>query len=352
MFCQRLGRRGAGDSGANNHEIGPLHDLTSQFDGICRMGRRKCRAMTTQIYTHPACLDHDMGAGHPERPARLEAILAALRAPDFTPLGWREAPRADIDQIARAHPRAYVEAILDAVPRSGRVTLDADTSLSAGSGEAALRAAGAVCTAVDAVAAGEASNAFCAVRPPGHHAEPATAMGFCLFNNVAIGAQQARSRHRLKRIAVMDFDVHHGNGTQVMFEKDPELFYASTHQMPLYPGSGAAAETGCGNICNAPLPPNSGSAEFRAAMKGRVLPAIDAFRPDMILVSAGFDAHRADPLANLRLEEADYGWATDELLALASRHCGGRVVSTLEGGYDLAALAASAAAHVRQLMAA
>jgi acetoin utilization deacetylase AcuC-like enzyme len=308
--------------------------------------------MTTQVYTHSACLDHDMGAGHPERPARLEAILGALRGPGFAGLDWREAPRADIDQISRAHPRSYVEAILEAVPRSGRVTLDADTSLSAGSGEAALRAAGAVCAAVDAVAAGEASNAFCAIRPPGHHAEPTTAMGFCLFNNVAVGAYQARNRHGLRRIAVMDFDVHHGNGTQAMFEKDPELFYASTHQMPLYPGSGAAAETGCGNICNAPLAPNAGSAEFRAAVIERVLPAIDAFRPDMVLISAGFDAHRADTLANLRLEEADYGWATDELLTLASRHCGGRVVSTLEGGYDLAALAASAAAHVRQLMAA
>jgi acetoin utilization deacetylase AcuC-like enzyme len=230
--------------------------------------------------------------------------------------------------------------------------LDGDTSLSPGSGEAALRAAGAVAAAVDAVAAGESANAFCAVRPPGHHAEPATAMGFCLFNNVAVGAHQARSAHGLRRIAVMDFDVHHGNGTQAMFERDPELFYASTHQMPLYPGTGSVGETGCGNICNAPLPPNAGSAEFRAAMSRRVLPALVAFAPDMLLISAGFDAHRADPLANLRLEEADYAWATDELLDLAARHCGGRVVSTLEGGYDLDALAASAAAHVGRLMAA
>jgi acetoin utilization deacetylase AcuC-like enzyme len=308
--------------------------------------------MATRLYTHPACLEHDMGQGHPERPARLEAILAALQAPAFAALEWHEAPRASIDQIARAHPRGFVDALLEAVPRAGRVMLDGDTSLSPGSGEAALRAAGAVTAAVDAVAAGEAANAFCAVRPPGHHAEPATAMGFCLFNNVAVGAHQARSAHGLKRIAVMDFDVHHGNGTQAMFERDPELFYASTHQMPLYPGTGAAAETGCGNICNAPLPPHAGSGEFRAAMSRRVLPALAEFRPDMLLISAGFDAHRADPLANLRLEEADYAWATDELLDLASRHCGGRVVSTLEGGYDLEALAASAAAHVGRLMAA
>jgi acetoin utilization deacetylase AcuC-like enzyme len=308
--------------------------------------------MATRLYTHPACLEHDMGQGHPERPARLEAILAALQTPGFAALEWHEAPRASIDQIARAHPRGFVEALLEAVPRAGRVMLDGDTSLSPGSGEAALRAAGAVAAAVDAVAAGEAANAFCAVRPPGHHAEPATAMGFCLFNNVAVGAHQARSAHGLRRIAVMDFDVHHGNGTQAMFERDPELFYASTHQMPLYPGTGSAAETGCGNICNAPLAPHAGSAEFRAAMSRRVLPALADFRPDMLLISAGFDAHRADPLANLRLEEGDYAWATDELLDLASRHCGGRVVSTLEGGYDLDALAASAAAHVGRLMAA
>ncbi len=308
--------------------------------------------MTTRLYTHPACLDHDMGRGHPERPARLEAILDALKDPRFSALEWREAPRATIEQIGRAHPRAYVEAILAAVPRSGHVALDGDTILSAGSGEAALRAAGAVCAAVDAVAGGEASNAFCAVRPPGHHAEPATAMGFCLFNNVAVAAHHARHEHRLRRVAVVDFDVHHGNGTQAMFEADPAFFYASTHQMPLYPGTGAAAETGCGNICNAPLPPNAGSAEFRRAMGHRVLPALYDFHPDLLIVSAGFDAHRADPLANLRLEEADYAWVTDELLAVAAERCAGRVVSALEGGYDLQALAASAAAHVLRLMAA
>jgi acetoin utilization deacetylase AcuC-like enzyme len=308
--------------------------------------------MTTRLYTHPACLAHDMGAGHPESPARLTSVLAALKTPDFAGLEWAEAPPATFEQIMRAHPPAFIEGLLAAVPQAGRVALDADTILSPGSGEAALRAAGAVVAAVDAVAEGQIANAFCAVRPPGHHAESNVAMGFCLFNNVAIGAYQARTIHGCQRVAVMDFDVHHGNGTQAIFEQDPALFYASTHQMPLYPGTGSVQETGVGNICNAPLPPFAGSAEFRAAMSNRVLPALDAFRPDFLLISAGFDAHRADPLANLQFEEADYAWATDELVAVASRHCQGRVVSALEGGYDLPALAASSAAHVRRLMAA
>jgi acetoin utilization deacetylase AcuC-like enzyme len=307
--------------------------------------------MVTRLYTHPDCLGHDMGAGHPESPARLQAILAALRAPGFSDLDWAEAPDAEIDQIVRAHPPAYVEGLLAAVPRAGRVALDADTILSPGSGKAALRAAGAVIAAVDAVAREEIANAFCAVRPPGHHAEATTAMGFCLFNNVAVGAYHARAAHGLNRIAVVDFDVHHGNGTQAIFESDANLFYASTHQMPLYPGTGAASETGLGNIVNAPLPPFAGSAEFRKAMSDRILPALDAFRPEFLLISAGFDAHKADPLANLQFDEADFAWATDELLAIANRHCQGRVVSALEGGYDLAALSASAAAHVRRLMA-
>ena len=307
--------------------------------------------MTTRLYTHAACLGHDMGPGHPERPARLQAIMAALEAEPFQYLERAEAPLATVEQLCRVHPQRYVQSILQSVPAAGLFALDPDTTLSPGSGEAALRAAGAACAAVDAVAAGEVANAFCAVRPPGHHAEPGTAMGFCLFNNVAVGALQARAVHGLRRVAVVDFDVHHGNGTQAMFEGDPEAFYASTHQMPLYPGTGAASETGLGNICNAPLPPYAGSEEFRAAMESRILPALDRFRPDFLLISAGFDAHRADPLANLELEEEDFVWATDRLLAVADRHAGGRVVSTLEGGYDLDALAASAAAHVLALMA-
>jgi len=308
--------------------------------------------MVTRIYTHPACLTHDMGMGYPESPARLTSVLAALRTPEFAALDWAEAPKAEFAQIMRAHPPAYIEGMLAAVPEQGRVAVDADTILSPGSGEAALRAAGAVVAAVDDVATGKVANAFCAVRPPGHHAEAATAMGFCLFNNVAIGAYHAREAHGLSRVAVMDFDVHHGNGTQAIFEQDANLFYASTHQMPLYPGTGSVRETGVGNICNAPLPPNAGSAEFRAAMSERVLPAIDAFRPELLIISAGFDAHKADPLANLQLVEADYAWATDELAAIAKRRCSGRLVSALEGGYDLQALAASAASHVQRLMAA
>jgi acetoin utilization deacetylase AcuC-like enzyme len=236
------------------------------------------------------------------------------------------------------------------VPQSGHVAIDADTVLSPASGAAALRAAGAVVAAVDAVMAKEADNAFCAVRPPGHHAEPGRAMGFCLFNNVAIGALRAREVHGLARVAVIDFDVHHGNGTQAAFATDGSLFYASTHQYPLYPGTGAVNETGVGNIVNVPLRPMSGSGPFRLAMSQRILPALDVFRPELVLISAGFDAHKNDPLAQLLLKEADYTWVTEKLLDIAYRHAEGRLVATLEGGYDLAALGASVAAHVRVLM--
>jgi acetoin utilization deacetylase AcuC-like enzyme len=308
--------------------------------------------MTTLLVTHQACLGHDPGRMHPESPARLKAVLAALEAPEFSTLERRVAPLAEAEQIARVHARLYVDRVLHAIPAAGYVGFDPDTIASPGSGEAALRAAGAVTAAVDAVVAGEVRNAFCAVRPPGHHAEATRAMGFCLFNNVAVGAEQARKVHGLARIAVVDFDVHHGNGTQHMFERDADLFYASTHQWPFYPGTGAADETGVGNIVNVPLAPMSGSREFRAAMTEIVLPALRGFRPDLLLISAGFDAHADDPLASLRLKEGDYEWATRALMAVADECCGGRVVSTLEGGYDLPALAASAAAHVRALMAA
>jgi acetoin utilization deacetylase AcuC-like enzyme len=308
--------------------------------------------MTTLLYTHPACLDHDTGPGHPECSDRLRAVIGALEAEEFALLERRLAPRATLDQIAAVHDRRYVEAVLEAIPEQGQVLLDGDTTASPGSGEAALRAAGALIAAIDAVVAGEGANAFCAVRPPGHHAESDQAMGFCLFNNVAIGAEHARRAHGLDRIAVIDFDVHHGNGTQHMFERDPRLFYASTHQWPLYPGTGASEERGCGNIVNAPLPPGAGSAEFREAMTARVLPALERFQPDLIIISAGFDAHAADPLAMLELVEADYSWVTKALADLAAVHCGGRLVSALEGGYDLAALSRSAAAHVRGLMSA
>jgi acetoin utilization deacetylase AcuC-like enzyme len=306
--------------------------------------------MTTLLYTHSACLEHDPGKYHPESAARLHAVLDALADPEFARLERREAPEAALDDLSRVHPRQHVERMLRAVPRSGHVGIDADTILSPASGEAALRAAGAVVAAVDAVMAGAADNAFCAVRPPGHHAEPARAMGFCLFNNIAVGALRARAVHGLGRVAVVDFDVHHGNGTQAAFETDSGLFYASIHQSPLYPGTGSASESGIGNIVNVPLRPMSGSSQFRLAVTQRILPALDAFRPELVLISAGFDAHRRDPLAQLLLDEEDYTWITEQLLELAYRHARGRLVSSLEGGYDLGALAASAAAHVRVLM--
>lgn len=306
--------------------------------------------MTTLLYSHPICLEHDPGRYHPESPARLRAVLAALNEPEFARLQRREAPEAALDDLFRVHSRRQVERSFGAVPHSGHVGIDADTILSPASGAAALRAAGAVVAAVDAVIAKEADNAFCAVRPPGHHAEPERAMGFCLFNNAAIGALRAREVHGLARVAVIDFDVHHGNGTQTAFESNGGLFYASTHQYPLYPGTGAASEIGVGNIVNAPLRPLSGSGPFRRAMTERILPALDAFRPEFLIVSAGFDAHRDDPLAQLMLDEEDFSWVTEKLLEIATRHAEGRTVSTLEGGYDLAALGASAAAHVRVLM--
>jgi acetoin utilization deacetylase AcuC-like enzyme len=309
--------------------------------------------MTTLLYTHPSCLEHDPGQYHPETPARLKAVLDALSTPEFAGLQRREAPEAALDDLTRVHPQLFVERLLAAVPTAGHVGIDADTVMSPQSGTAALHAAGAVAAAVDAVISGEADNVFCAVRPPGHHAEPNRAMGFCLFNNVAVGALRARQVHGLARVAVVDFDVHHGNGTQACFWDDASLFYGSTHQWPLYPGTGSSGETGVGgNIVNVPLPPMSGSQAFRLGMTRTLLPALDAFAPEMVLISAGFDAHRSDPLAQLLFEDDDYTWATERLLDIARQHAGGRVVSTLEGGYDLIALGASAAAHVRVLMSA
>ncbi|HEY4136657.1 MAG TPA: histone deacetylase family protein [Alphaproteobacteria bacterium] len=302
--------------------------------------------MTTALYSHPACLAHDPGPHHPESPDRLAAVLRALEAPEFAALVRREAPLATEAQVARVHPPEFVRRMLAAVPRDGFAMVDGDTILSPGSGEAALRAAGALCAAVDAVMAGEVANAFCAVRPPGHHAEPGESMGFCLFNNVAVGALHARHAHGLQRIAVVDFDVHHGNGTQAAFEADANLFFASSHQSPLYPGTGAASERGVGNVWNAPLRPGSGSADFRKAWSETLLPALRAFDPQFILISAGFDAHADDPLANLNLTDDDYAWITREIVGIANDRCSGRVVSTLEGGYDLNALARSVTAHV------
>ncbi len=309
--------------------------------------------MTTLLYSHLACENHIPNIGHPEGPVRLKAIREALADSEFDALERREAPRAAESQIALVHPGSYVEDLLRAVPGEGEGerSLDADTILSPGSGEAALRAAGAVVAAVDAVMAGEADNAFCAVRPPGHHAEPDHAMGFCLFNNVAVGALHAREAHGLHRIAVVDFDVHHGNGTQASFWGDPDLFYASTHQMPLYPGTGSARERGVNaNIVNVPLPPDAGSEEFREGMRHNIVPALTSFQPEFLFISAGFDAHAEDPLAGLNFTEDDYTWATQQLVSLARSSCGGRLVSVLEGGYNPAALGRSVAAHVRALM--
>lgn len=306
--------------------------------------------MTTALITHTACLYHEMPAGHPENPDRLRAIIRRLDAPEFTNLMRLEAPFADRGHLARVHPSFYIDAMLEAVPTRGLVQIDGDTILSPGSGEAALRAAGAVVEGVNRVMSADVRNAFCAVRPPGHHAEPTRAMGFCIFNNVAIGALHARANYQMRKIAVLDFDVHHGNGTQDMFAEDPDLFFGSTHQMPLYPGTGRPEERGRGNIHNVALRPNSGGTQFRAAWSEKILPALDAFEPEFILISAGFDAHRADPLANLQLDEADFAWITRRICDYAAHACQGRIVSTLEGGYDLAALADSCAAHVAVLM--
>jgi acetoin utilization deacetylase AcuC-like enzyme len=306
----------------------------------------------TALITHPACLDHDNGPYHPECSERLRSVLAALETPEFAPLLREAAPEATVEQLRRVHPANYVEAILSIRPDPGKsVQLDADTSMSHGSAGAALRAAGAAVAGVDAVMEGWTRAVFAAVRPPGHHAEPTRPMGFCLFNNAAVAAMHARERWGIRRVAVADFDVHHGNGTQAMFQSDAGLFYASSHQSPCYPGTGEASERGtASNIVNAPLRPGDGSAAFRAAWGNIILPELDRFAPGLMIISAGFDAHKNDPLAQLRLETADYAWITDELVRLAEQHCGGRLVSVLEGGYDLDALAASAAVHVRGLM--
>jgi acetoin utilization deacetylase AcuC-like enzyme len=306
----------------------------------------------TILFTHADCLRHNPGEGHPERPERLAAVLAALDHEDFRDLDRREAPLATREQIERVHDPDHVAFVLAAAPRAGFARLDPDTTMSPGSDHAALRAGGAVVAAVDAVMAGEARTAFCAVRPPGHHAEPERAMGFCLFNSIAVGAAHAESVWNVRKVAIVDFDVHHGNGTETMTASRPGWLYASTHQYPFYPGTGAASARGPhGNIVNAPLSSGAGSVEFRLAYQQRVLPALDAFEPELLMISAGFDAHRRDPLAGVNLDEGDFAWVTEELAKLAERHAQGRIVSVLEGGYDLEALAASTAAHVRALIA-
>ena len=303
--------------------------------------------MPLRVYTHEACLLHDTGPAHAERPERLRVVVDALR--DAYPhLDWRQAPIATRGQLLRVHSEHLLEAVLESNPAE-LMQLDPDTLLSPRSAEAALRAAGAAVAAVDAVMIGAARRAFCAVRPPGHHATSDAAMGFCLFNSIAVAARHAIDAHGLERVAVVDFDVHHGNGTQAIFEHDRRVLYASSHQAPLYPWTGDRSETGAGNIFNATLPPGSDGALFRRVWGDRLLPAIDDFAPQLLLISAGFDGHRRDPLAELQLDAADFGWLSEALVALADRHCQGRVVSALEGGYDLDALAESSIAHLRAL---
>jgi acetoin utilization deacetylase AcuC-like enzyme len=306
--------------------------------------------MTTRLYSHPIYLEHLTPPGHPERPDRLLAIQRALEDEAFARLDHAESPLGDEATILYAHPEEYVELIRRSIPEEGIARLDADTTVSPKSWEAALTAVGASNAAIDDVFSGKADNVFVASRPPGHHAETSTAMGFCLFNNAAIAARYAQRRYGADRVAIVDWDVHHGNGTQEIFWRDPSVLYCSTHQMPLYPGTGAKSETGAGNIVNAPLSPGTGSATFREAFLSRLLPALDRFRPDLTIISAGFDAHERDPLAEINLTEDDFDWATGQLMERAARFSNNRVVSLLEGGYDLQGLAFSVGAHVKRLM--
>jgi len=308
--------------------------------------------MATLLISHPSFLEHDTGPHHPERPDRLRAILAALDDPAFSNLVRVAAPAASLEELTRVHPDDYVQAILGVRPEAGEhVHVDGDTVMSQGSAEAAQRAAGAVVAGVEAVMEGKVRTAFAAVRPPGHHAAPSIPGGFCLFNNVAVGARHAQAKYGIDRVAVLDFDVHHGQGTQAVAEPDRQLFYASTHQYPLYPGTGFPNETGIdNNVVNIPLRPGAGSRPFRTAWSEHILPRLEGFAPELVMISAGFDAHIDDPLAQLEVETEDFDWLTRELLAIAQRHAGGRLVSVLEGGYDLQALAESVASHVRILM--
>ncbi|WP_105984188.1 MULTISPECIES: histone deacetylase family protein [unclassified Brucella] len=314
--------------------------------------------MTARLYWHPIYLEHLTPPGHPERPDRIRALMSELEGPDFYRLDRVEAPHAGEAAILLAHPEEHLEAVRSKIPEPVEdgeasqpiVKLDGDTYVSPKSMDAALTAIGAAMAAVDDVMSGAADNVFVASRPPGHHAERSGAMGLCVFNNIAIAARHAQRHHGLERIAIVDWDVHHGNGTQDIFKDDPGVMFCSTHQFPFYPGSGDKHETGVGNIVNAPLSPNTGSREFREAFNSRILPALDNFRPDLILISAGFDAHFRDPLAEINLDESDFDWATGKLMERAERFCDHRLVSVLEGGYDLEGLSQSASVHITRLL--
>jgi acetoin utilization deacetylase AcuC-like enzyme len=306
--------------------------------------------MTTLVFTHPSSLAHETPEGHPERVDRIKAVNAVLNASALKGILRRDAPLGLDEHILLAHTEEHLRRIKSTSPEQGFEYIDPDTVMSPGTLEAAYRAVGAATAAVDVVFRSEADNAFCALRPPGHHAERDKAMGFCFFNHAAIAAHYAKSRYDAERVAVVDFDVHHGNGTQDIFWSEPDLFYGSTHQMPLYPGTGGANETGVGNIFNAPLKAGDGGLEFRSAMQNIILPALETFSPDLVIISAGFDAHVRDPLGSLQLTEEDFAWATVRLMEVAEMTASGRVVSVLEGGYDLQALAGSVGVHVHALM--
>jgi len=302
--------------------------------------------MATALITHKACYDHVTPQGHPEQVARLDAVLGALAGMGLVDV---TAPIVAEDDLLRCHPKGHIDAIRASAPTDGWRSLDADTHMSVGTLEAAHRAAGGVVKAVDLVMAGDVGNGFVAMRPPGHHAERETAMGFCFFGSVAVAAKHALDFHGLNRVAIVDFDVHHGNGTQDLVEDDARILFCSSHQMPLYPGTGGAHETGVGNVVNVPLPDGCAGAKFRAAWEAHVFPRLEAFKPELLLISAGFDAHADDPLAGMQLVEDDFAWVTQKLCDVADTHCNGRVVSALEGGYDLEALGRSARAHVKVL---
>jgi acetoin utilization deacetylase AcuC-like enzyme len=307
--------------------------------------------MTTLLLSHPASLDHLTPPGHPERPDRIRAVDQVLSESRFDRLVREQAPEGTLDLVTLCHDEHYVEELRRIAPENGLIYLDGDTSMSPGTWEAVMRAVGGAVAATDAVMSGTSDNAFVATRPPGHHAETSKPMGFCFFDHAAIAARHAQRKYGIARAAVVDFDVHHGNGTQDIFWADPTMMYCSTHQMPLFPGTGASGERGeHDTIVNAPLAPGDGAAKFRAAFEHAILPQLQKFAPELIVISAGFDAHRRDPLANLNLDAEDFGWVTRKLMDVANSSAGGRIVSVLEGGYDLQGLKESVAAHVTALM--